>query len=152
MGLTGVEGVMRRCCEETLRVSGGSSGGQPTAVPTERCGCACAFSWPRLQVVGWLVAWHCHYRLPLHAGWPSHRPTSCRLLPQPSLLPLSPALPAPQVLRASKESILTVIEVFIHDPLYKWALTTTAAARRQTEAGAEEVGTAGPAGWQQSPG
>lgn len=38
---------------------------------------------------------------------------------------------APQVLRANKESILTVIEVFIHDPLYKWALTTTAANRRQ---------------------
>ncbi|PSC71129.1 serine threonine-kinase ATM isoform X1 [Micractinium conductrix] len=59
MGITGVEGVMRRCCEETLRV-----------------------------------------------------------------------------LRANKESILTVIEVFIHDPLYKWALTTTAANRRQHEADA----------------
>lgn len=57
MGVAGVEGVMRRCCEETLRV-----------------------------------------------------------------------------LRASKESVLTVIEVFIHDPLYKWALTTTAANRRQHEA------------------
>jgi ataxia telangiectasia mutated family protein len=35
------------------------------------------------------------------------------------------------VLRASKDSLLTVVEVFIHDPLYKWALTPTDAARRQ---------------------
>ncbi|KAL4452130.1 hypothetical protein ABPG75_007792 [Micractinium tetrahymenae] len=63
MGVAGVEGVMRRCCEETLRV-----------------------------------------------------------------------------LRASKESILTVVEVFIHDPLYKWALTTTAANRRQHEADAAAAG------------
>ena len=34
-----------------------------------------------------------------------------------------------------------MIEVFIHDPLYKWALTTTAANRRQHEgAGGDEVG------------
>ncbi len=43
-----------------------------------------------------------------------------------------------QVLRANKESILTVIEVFIHDPLYKWALTTTAANRRQHDGGAAD--------------
>lgn len=53
-----------------------------------------------------------------------------RTLPTVSL---STHLPL-QVLRASKEGILTVIEVFIHDPLYKWALTTTAAARRQHDA------------------
>lgn len=43
------------------------------------------------------------------------------------------------MLRANKESILTVIEVFIHDPLYKWALTTTAANRRQHDGAVEEV-------------
>jgi ataxia telangiectasia mutated family protein len=48
-------------------------------------------------------------------------------------------------LRDCKASILTVIEVFIHDPLYKWALTTTAAARRQHDdarTSGEEVGRA----------
>lgn len=73
----------------------------------------------------------------------------------PLALPASPTLPTlplplptnptpSQVLRANKESILTVIEVFIHDPLYKWALTTTAANRRQHDApggaAADEVG------------
>ena len=54
------------------------------------------------------------------------------------------SLPNAQVLRANKESILTVIEVFIHDPLYKWALTTTAANRRQHDGGAaDEVGGCG---------
>lgn len=52
--------------------------------------------------------------------------------------PLPP--PPPQVLRASKESVLTVVEVFIHDPLYKWALTTTAANRRQHDADAAAGG------------
>lgn len=54
MGVTGVEGVMRRCCEETLHV-----------------------------------------------------------------------------LRAQKEALLTVLEVFVHDPLYKWGLTVVQAHRRQ---------------------
>ncbi|KAK9806879.1 hypothetical protein WJX72_005975 [[Myrmecia] bisecta] len=64
MGATGVEGVMRRCCEETLRV-----------------------------------------------------------------------------LRANKESLLTIIEVFIHDPLYKWALTPMGAQQRQKDSlGGEEGG------------
>jgi ataxia telangiectasia mutated family protein len=158
MGLTGVEGVMRRCCEETLRVSGGSASSRSRMLPPNNTGANPA-------AVAVLVPSPGHaYRL---WGGLSHGPATtacpCMLLLStfhvqpcpaccPNLPPAPPALPAPQVLRASKESILTVIEVFIHDPLYKWALTTTAAARRQTEAGAEEVGTGGPAGWQQSPG
>lgn len=56
MGATGVEGVMRRCCEETMRV-----------------------------------------------------------------------------LRKHKEPILTVLSVFIHDPLYNWALTYDRATKKQDE-------------------
>ncbi|KAL3628823.1 hypothetical protein CASFOL_027869 [Castilleja foliolosa] len=57
MGVTGVEGVFRRCCEETL-----------------------------------------------------------------------------SVMRTNKEALLTIIEVFIHDPLYKWALSPLKAMRRQKDA------------------
>lgn len=35
------------------------------------------------------------------------------------------------VLRANKESLLTILEVFIHDPLYKWQLTSARAQQRQ---------------------
>ncbi|XP_042436712.1 serine/threonine-protein kinase ATM-like isoform X3 [Zingiber officinale] len=56
MGVTGVEGVFRRCCEETL-----------------------------------------------------------------------------SVMRANKEALLTIIEVFIHDPLYKWALSPLKALQLQKE-------------------
>ncbi|KAK7852517.1 serine/threonine-protein kinase atm [Quercus suber] len=56
MGVTGVEGVFRRCCEETL-----------------------------------------------------------------------------SVMRANKEALLTIVEVFIHDPLYKWALSPLKALQRQKE-------------------
>ncbi|KAJ0962868.1 hypothetical protein J5N97_027990 [Dioscorea zingiberensis] len=56
MGITGVEGVFRRCCEETL-----------------------------------------------------------------------------SVMRTNKEALLTIIEVFIHDPLYKWALSPLKALQRQKE-------------------
>ncbi|KAH7658740.1 Non-specific serine/threonine protein kinase protein [Dioscorea alata] len=56
MGITGVEGVFRRCCEETL-----------------------------------------------------------------------------SVMRTNKEALLTIIEVFIHDPLYKWALSPLKALQRQEE-------------------
>ena len=35
------------------------------------------------------------------------------------------------MLRANKESLLTILEVFIHDPLYKWQLTTARAQQRQ---------------------
>lgn len=34
-------------------------------------------------------------------------------------------------MRAHSESVLTVIEVFIHDPLYRWALTVPQAHARQ---------------------
>ncbi|XP_011028561.1 PREDICTED: serine/threonine-protein kinase ATM [Populus euphratica] len=57
MGVTGVEGVFRRCCEETL-----------------------------------------------------------------------------SVMRTNKEALLTIVEVFIHDPLYKWALSPLKALQRQKEA------------------
>ncbi|XP_074316262.1 serine/threonine-protein kinase ATM [Silene latifolia] len=56
MGVTGVEGVFRRCCEETL-----------------------------------------------------------------------------DLMRINKEALLTIIEVFIHDPLYKWALSPLKALQRQKE-------------------
>ncbi|KAK4394662.1 Serine/threonine-protein kinase ATM, partial [Sesamum angolense] len=56
MGVTGVEGVFRRCCEETL-----------------------------------------------------------------------------SVMRTNKEALLTIIEVFIHDPLYKWALSPLKAMQRQKD-------------------
>ncbi|KAL3529546.1 hypothetical protein ACH5RR_008868 [Cinchona calisaya] len=56
MGVTGVEGVFRRCCEETL-----------------------------------------------------------------------------SVMRTNKEALLTIVEVFIHDPLYKWALSPLKALQRQKE-------------------
>lgn len=56
MGITGVEGVFRRCCEETL-----------------------------------------------------------------------------SVMRTNKEALLTIVEVFIHDPLYKWALSPLKALQRQKE-------------------
>ena len=36
-----------------------------------------------------------------------------------------------RVLRANKESLLTILEVFIHDPLYKWQLTSQRAQQRQ---------------------
>ncbi|KAK7317181.1 hypothetical protein RJT34_01188 [Clitoria ternatea] len=56
MGVTGVEGVFRRCCEETL-----------------------------------------------------------------------------SVMRTNKDALLTIVEVFIHDPLYKWALSPLKALQRQKE-------------------
>ncbi|CAH9111684.1 unnamed protein product [Cuscuta epithymum] len=56
MGITGVEGVFRRCCEETL-----------------------------------------------------------------------------SVMRTNKEALLTIVEVFIHDPLYKWALSPLKALQRQKD-------------------
>lgn len=36
-----------------------------------------------------------------------------------------------RVLCANKESLLTILEVFIHDPLYKWQLTSQRAQQRQ---------------------
>ncbi|XP_023765032.1 serine/threonine-protein kinase ATM isoform X1 [Lactuca sativa] len=37
------------------------------------------------------------------------------------------------VMRTNKEALLTIIEVFIHDPLYKWALSPLKALERQKE-------------------
>ncbi|KAH7622345.1 putative Serine/threonine-protein kinase ATM [Nannochloris sp. 'desiccata'] len=38
-----------------------------------------------------------------------------------------------RVLRMQKEALLTVLEVLLHDPLYKWGLTLVQATRRQKE-------------------
>jgi serine-protein kinase ATM len=38
-----------------------------------------------------------------------------------------------RVLRTQKEALLTVLEVLLHDPLYKWGLTLVQATRRQKE-------------------
>ncbi|XP_065875882.1 serine/threonine-protein kinase ATM isoform X2 [Euphorbia lathyris] len=37
------------------------------------------------------------------------------------------------VMRANKEALLTIVEVFIHDPLYKWALSPLKALQRQKD-------------------
>ncbi|KMZ74422.1 hypothetical protein ZOSMA_129G00140 [Zostera marina] len=37
------------------------------------------------------------------------------------------------VMRANKEALLTIVEVFIYDPLYKWALSPLKALQRQKE-------------------
>ncbi|KAB2013879.1 hypothetical protein ES319_D09G187000v1 [Gossypium barbadense] len=37
------------------------------------------------------------------------------------------------VMRTNKEALMTIIEVFIHDPLYKWALSPLKALQRQKE-------------------
>eukprot|EP00884_Botryococcus_braunii_P019002 jgi/Botrbrau1/5786/Bobra.0155s0009.1 len=42
-----------------------------------------------------------------------------------------------RVLRAHKEALVTIVEVLIHDPLYRWALTPASLARRQGEGAAE---------------
>jgi ataxia telangiectasia mutated family protein len=54
-----------------------------------------------------------------------------------------------RVLRTHKESLLTIVEVFIHDPLYKWALTPAGAQQRQ--AASLDGATGGPSGPQWSP-
>uniref|UniRef100_A0A0D9UVU8 Serine/threonine-protein kinase ATM n=1 Tax=Leersia perrieri TaxID=77586 RepID=A0A0D9UVU8_9ORYZ len=38
------------------------------------------------------------------------------------------------VMRANKEALVTIVEVFVHDPLYKWALSPLKALQRQKEA------------------
>lgn len=38
-----------------------------------------------------------------------------------------------QVLRSHKEALLTVVEVVLHDPLYKWQMTTVKAQRKQQD-------------------
>lgn len=38
-----------------------------------------------------------------------------------------------QVLRSHKEALLTVVEVVLHDPLYKWQMTTIKAQRKQQD-------------------
>ncbi|KAH7439401.1 hypothetical protein KP509_04G059200 [Ceratopteris richardii] len=37
------------------------------------------------------------------------------------------------VLRANKDALLTIIEVFLHDPLYKWALSPLKALQKQQD-------------------
>eukprot|EP00041_Stephanoeca_diplocostata_P024104 m.603174 g.603174 ORF g.603174 m.603174 type:complete len:267 (-) comp22452_c3_seq9:1021-1821(-) len=43
-----------------------------------------------------------------------------------------------RVLRQSKESLLTILEVFLHDPLYNWKLDETKAGLIQSKQGAED--------------
>jgi serine-protein kinase ATM len=38
-----------------------------------------------------------------------------------------------RVLRAEQEAILTILEVFLHDPLYRWTLSSLAALKRQLQ-------------------
>ena len=38
-----------------------------------------------------------------------------------------------RIMRENREVLLTIIEVFIHDPLYNWALTVAAVRKRQCE-------------------
>ena len=45
-----------------------------------------------------------------------------------------------RVLRVHKESLLTIVEVFIHDPLYRWALTPANAHQRQVSSMADPAG------------
>lgn len=49
-----------------------------------------------------------------------------------------------KVLRRNKEFLLSIIEVLIHDPLYRWALTAKTAQQRQQEP--DRAGRAGRAG------
>lgn len=35
------------------------------------------------------------------------------------------------MLRSEQEAILTILEVFLHDPLYRWTLSSLAALKRQ---------------------
>ena len=51
-----------------------------------------------------------------------------------------------RVLRAHKRSLATIVEVFIHDPLYRWALTPADAQRRQPARSAGEAGPPAAAG------
>ncbi|KAK3274702.1 hypothetical protein CYMTET_17129 [Cymbomonas tetramitiformis] len=44
-----------------------------------------------------------------------------------------------RVLRESKGALLTIVEVFIHDPLYKWGLSPARAGQRQREEFADEL-------------
>lgn len=44
-----------------------------------------------------------------------------------------------KVLRVNKEALLTIMEVFIHDPLYRWALSPLQALRLQREENEVEV-------------
>lgn len=38
-----------------------------------------------------------------------------------------------QVLREHKEALLTVVQVVLHDPMYRWQMTTTRALRKQQD-------------------
>lgn len=40
---------------------------------------------------------------------------------------------AVQVLREHKEALLTVVQVVLHDPMYRWQMTTTRALRKQQD-------------------
>ena len=53
-----------------------------------------------------------------------------------------------RTLRGAKRSLLTVVEVLIHDPLYRWALTPADMQRRQQRSSnSPATGAAGPGLW-----
>ncbi len=52
-----------------------------------------------------------------------------------------------RVLRANKASLLTIVEVLLHDPLYHWALTSGQADRRQQGGGGMGGECGGVGGW-----
>jgi hypothetical protein len=52
----------------------------------------------------------------------------------------TPTVSPRQVLRRHKEALLTVVEVVLHDPLYKWQMNPVKAQRRQQDLGAEDAG------------
>lgn len=81
---------------------------------------------------------HNHKTLDIHA----HKP----LLPPCCISPC-----CLQALRSHKEALLTVVEVVLHDPMYKWQMTPVKAQRRQQDpiaadgGGAAAATPAGPA-------
>ena len=45
-----------------------------------------------------------------------------------------------EVLRANKDLVLTIVEVFIHDPLYRWALSPVKNLLAQMEQSGRDLG------------
>ena len=61
-----------------------------------------------------------------------------------SISTLHPQHTPAQVLRGNAESILTIIEVLIHDPLYRWAITGPQMKARQPSVDVPAEGDADP--------
>lgn len=58
-----------------------------------------------------------------------------------------------QVLRGNRDALITLVEVFLHDPLFDWVMTETKANKRQVRGrrGGEEEGLAWSSGGQNRP-